>query len=338
MNENTLDISWNTILKVFVALFCFYLFYLARDILIGFFFALIISILFEPAIRFLQKLRAPRILAAALVYLGAFLLLGLLIYYSSAIFISEIRQFSQSLPQYFEKISPPLRALGFRALESTEEFLKFLEKAVEKTAENIFDALFTFFGGVFTTIFVVTVAIFLSMEENPLARLLALIVPKEYEDYVFSLFERSQEKVSGWFLARIIACIFVGLASYFIFLLFGVDYPFVLAVLAGALEFFPVIGPLISGAIVFLFIWLESTSRAIFVLIFFTLIQQIEGNIITPILMKKFIGMPPALILLALAIGGKLWGFLGAILTVPLVGILFEFSKEFLKQRKEEGL
>ena len=51
---------------------------------------------------------------------------------------------------------------------------------------------------------------------------------------------------------------------------------------------------------------------------------------------KKFIGLPPALVLIALMIGGKLWGIMGAILAVPLFGILFEFAKESLKKKRDE--
>ncbi len=69
--------------------------------------------------------------------------------------------------------------------------------------------------------------------------------------------------------------------------------------------------------------------------IIFVLIQQIEGGILTPILSKKFIGIPPVLVLVALFVGGKLWGFLGALLAIPLAGILFEFLRDFLKKRKD---
>ena len=76
--------------------------------------------------------------------------------------------------------------------------------------------------------------------------------------------------------------------------------------------------------------------KAVFVLITFALIQQIDGNILSPILMKKIVSLPPALVVVSLVIGAKLWGFLGALLVIPLVGILFEFTKEFLQKRKEK--
>jgi len=67
----------------------------------------------------------------------------------------------------------------------------------------------------------------------------------------------------------------------------------------------------------------------------FILIQQIENNVLSPILMKKFVGLPPVLVLLSLVVGAKLWGALGAVLAVPLFGIIFEFLKEFLEKRRD---
>jgi len=92
----------------------------------------------------------------------------------------------------------------------------------------------------------------------------------------------------------------------------------------------------LTGILIFLTVFLDSISKAIFALFAFVLIQQIEGNILTPILTKKFIDLPPVLVLISLAIGGKLWGILGAILAIPLAGIIYEFLKDFLEKRKAE--
>jgi predicted PurR-regulated permease PerM len=314
----------------------FYILYLVRDLLIWFIFALIISILFNPLIDFCQRRRIPRVVTVISIYVSAFALLSFLIYFSSPLFISEIQQFTQLFPQYFEKISPPLRGLGVIAFENLEAFTDVLGKTLEKMAGNIFQALFSFFGGIFITFFIITIAIFLSLEEKAVERSLSLLFPKKYEAYVLDLWGRCQSKVVGWFGARMLGCIFVGGLCYLAFVLFGVKYPFFLALMAGILEFIPIIGPLVAGIVAFLFVSLDSMVKAIFVLIFFVLVQQIEGNILTPILTKKFIGLPPALVLVALAVGGKLWGVLGAILTIPLAGLLFEFVRDFLKKKREE--
>jgi len=332
---NILDISWGTILKVAIAFLCFYIIYLVRDILIWLIFALIISVLFNPGINFLQRFRIPRVLAVIFVYVSIFGILGFFIYYISPMFVSEIQQFSQLLPQYFERIAPPLRGLGIEAFESMEAFTQALGGMLQRASADILSALAIIFGGVFSTIFVLAIALFLSLEEKGMERVLGILSPKKYEAYILSLWEKCQTKVSGWFGARILTCIFVGLAVFITLKLFNIKYAFTLALLAGILDFIPILGPIVAGAIAFIFVALDSWLKAIFVLIIFILIQQIEGNIITPPLTKKFVGLPPVLVLISLAIGGKLLGILGAVLAIPLAGVIYEFLRDFLKKRKE---
>lgn len=332
--EKILDISWKTILKISIAVAIFYILYSVRDILIWFIFALTISILFNPAINFLQKRRIPRIIAVVLVYVGTFGILSFLIYLVVPLFISEIQMFLQSFPEYFEKISPPLKGLGFQAFENVESFLLVLGVTLEGMADNIFSALFAVFGGVFTTLFVIITAIFLSMEGKSVERGLLLLFPKKHEAQVLDVWARCQKKVAGWFGARLVACLFVGVLSYVLLMLTNVKYPFTLALFAGVFNFIPYIGPLLTGIVFFLIIFPVDIFKGIFVLIVFAIIQQLENSILTPILMKKFVGLPPALVLLSLVIGGSLWGLLGAVLAIPLFGILFEFLKEFLQRRR----
>jgi len=334
--DRILDISWATILKISLALFFFYIIYLVRDILVWFIFALIISVLFNPAINFLRKLKIPRVLAVIFVYVSIFGILGLIIYWITPMFISEIQQFSQLFPQYFEKISPPLKGLGIEAFESMESFTQALGIALQRASTDILSALAIIFGGIGSTIFILAIALFISLEEGGVERVIGLLFPKKYESYVLSLWERSQVKVSGWFGARILTSIFVGIAVFITLYLFNVKYTLSLALLAGILDFIPFLGPIIAGAVAFTFIALDSWLKAIFVLIVFVLIQQIEGNILSPILTKKFVGLPPVLVLISLAIGAKLLGILGAVLAIPLAGIIFEFLRDFLKKRKEE--
>jgi len=339
MNEKTqtLDISWSTILKICLAGLIFYLLYLVRDVVIWFFFALIISVLFEPIIRFLKWLRVPKVLAVVFTYLSIFGLLGLLIYLTAPFFITEIRQFSQMIPQYFEKISPIFKELKIEALQNLETLTQTITGSLERISVSVLNALTTFFGGVASAFFIISLAFFLSLEENGVERFLTLLSPKKHEEYVLALFERCQTKVSGWFGARILACLFVAVASFVVFYLFGIRYTFLLSLLAGVLNFIPFIGPLITEILLILFVGVsDSWFKALIVLIAYIVINQIENNIISPILTKKFVGLPPVLVLLSLVIGGTVFGFLGAIFSVPVFGIIYEFIKEFLERRKEE--
>jgi len=334
--EKLLDISWKTIVKISLTIIFFYIVYSVKDVLIWFVFALIISVLFNPVIDLLRRLKIPRPIAVVFVYVGVFGILSLTVFLVVPIFINEIHQFLENFPQFFEKISPPLAALGIKAFENIGTFVETFGNVLEGMADNIFNVLFVIFGGVFSTLFIIITAVFLSLEEKVVERVLTVIFPKQYENYVLNLWGRCQKRVVGWFGARVLACLFVGIASYIAFLLFDVKYPFALALFAGVFNFIPYVGPLFTGILLFLLIFPIDLTKAIFVVVVFILIQQVENHILSPLLMKRFVGLPPALVLIAMVIGGKLWGVLGAVLVIPLVGILFEFFTEFLEKRKEK--
>lgn len=334
-DEKLLDISWASIFKISITVLILYTIFLIRDILIWFLFALIISILFNPAVDLLQRKRIPRVLAASFLYVVVFGLLTLFLYIMASFFFNEIQTFSESFPKYFEQLSPFLRGVGVQAFADTETFLRMTGEAVGQIATNIFNTLFIVFGGMFSALFVISVAFFLSIEEKAVEKSLSMLFPPRYEATIFQLWGRAQKRVSGWFVSRLLACLFVGLVSFFVLFLFNIKYPVSLAMIAGILNFIPFVGPFFTGILLFLVVALDSLPMAILVIIAFTLIQQVESNVLTPFLSKRFVGMSPALVLLALAIGGKLWGLLGAILVVPLTGILAEFLYDFIQRQRE---
>jgi len=336
--EQTLDISWGAILKVFVAIFVFYIIYLARNITLWFLFALAISILLDPAINVFRKIKIPRIIAILIVYLAIFGILGVLIYISAPLFISEVRQFAQYLPNYFNQISPFLSQFGINTAQSFNDFIKSYIGGSQESSEGIIAALVAFFGGISSTAFILTMAFFLSLEEQGVKNVLLLCFPSKYEDYIKTIFERVQSRVAGWFGARLLACLFVGIGSYIIFYIFGIKYAFILALLSGFLNFIPYIGPWIMDILIILFIAVSTGSwlLVVYVLVALTVIQEIENKLLTPLLMKKMTDIPPVLVIVSLLLGAEVFGFLGMIFAVPVFGIIYEFIKEFLEKRREE--
>jgi predicted PurR-regulated permease PerM len=293
--------------------------------------------MFDPIFDFLKKRKIPRLVSVIAIYLLIFGLLSFLIYLAIPLFVSEIRQFAQSFPGYFEKISPPLKMLGLKAFQDVENFVAFLSNNLESIATNVFRAASAIFGGVLSTFFVISLAIFLSLEDKPIEKTLIILFPKKYEAYVLDLWKRCRDRVSGWFLSRVIGAVFVGFLAYISLFIFKARYPLILGFFAGLLDIIPVIGPLFAGVLIFLIVSLNSLASGLFALIAFILIQMIENNIILHFLTKRFADLSPVLVLLGLTVGGILWGLWGAILAVPLFGILSEFMRDFLKKRKEEA-
>jgi len=335
-NKNLLDISWNTIFKISLAVIFLSLLYSIRDIFVLFLFAVAISILFNPAINFLQKRKIPRFLGSILIYFSIIGFFALLIYLTIPIFKSEIGQFSRSLPFYYEKLSPFLKSLGFKTYQNINEFLNAFSDTLQRMSVSIFNIISTIFGGLSSFAFVFATAFFISIEEKAIEKTLVLIFPKKYEYYVLDLWTEAENKISNWFLAKILCSLFVGFFSFLSLLIFNVKYPALLGLIAGFLNFFPYVGAFSAGLLIFIVVAPVSILKSILVVIVFILIQQVENNLISPFLMKKFMDVSPALILIFLVVGIKLWGFWGALLAIPLFSVLFEFLKEFLKKKREK--
>ncbi len=337
MQESKLDISWGTIAKLALSALVIYVLFLVRNILVWIVFGMVISILFDPAIDFLQKRKIPRAVATIGLYFLVFGFIAFVIYGTAPLLIGEIQRFAQLFPKYFETVAPPLANLGVSAFSDAQTFFSTVAGGIGKFSSNIFSALFAIFGGIFSTLFVVTIAMFISLDSHSIERFIATFFPRKYEAFALDLWSRSQKKVSGWFVSRIFSSLFVGVLVYVSLVLLNVPYPFTLGLLSGVLNFIPIVGPLVTGAFIALLVALDSLPKAILVVAIFFLIQQIEGSILSPILTKKFVGISPVLVLISLAIGGALWGIMGAILAIPLAGILFEFLRDFLKKRKESA-
>lgn len=333
--ERLLDISWGSIAKIFVAVLGLYMFFLVKDILLWLIFGMVISILFNPIIEFFVKFRVPRVAAAVGIYLASFGLLALMIYAMVPFFTIELQRFSERFPEYFNSISPPLRDLGLVAFSDVQGLIDVLNKNAEDIAAGVLNGLFAVLGGIVSAVFVLSMALFVSLEERTIERGISFLFPKRYETLAFNLWRRSQKRVSGWFLSRIISSLFVGLLTYFTLLIFDVRYPVSLSVIAGITNFVPIVGPLIAGLLIAVVVGLDSPLRALFMVGAFTLIQQIENNVLTPLLSRRFVGLHPVLVLVALAVGGRLWGMMGAFLAVPLTGILFEFLHDFAERKKK---
>ncbi len=337
-SEQKLDISWGTIVKLSLTALLLYLFFLTKDILVWVVFGVIISLLFNPVIDFLQQKRIPRVVGTVGMYLLVFGVIAFSIYSIAPFFVSEIQRFSRLFPEYLEAVAPPLEGLGVTGFSDAQSFFNTVSGGVERFASNFFSALFAIFGGMFSTMFVLSIAIFLSLEEKSIERMITMLFPKKYETFALTIWAKSQKKVSAWFISRVVGSLFVGIATAVSLLLFGVEYPYSLGFLAGISNFIPLIGPLVSGAAIALLVALDDVTKAVLVLVAFVLIQQLESNILTPLLTKKFVGISPVIVLIALAIGGELWGIMGALLAIPLAGILAEFIRDFLKKRKEESV
>jgi predicted PurR-regulated permease PerM len=306
---------------------------LIKDILVYILFGLIISVLLGPAIDFFQRLKLPRTLATFVVYVAIFGFIGLVIYSISPIFIIEIQHFSQNFPIYFGKVSPMLSGLGFDVFQSTETFTAALKDWLVGASSSIISSVASIFGGILLSLTVFTIAIFFSLEENGIENFIIIMFPKKYEKTMLDAWKRTQRKISGWFAARFLSMLVVGILVALICIILGIRYPILFGILAAIADIVPFIGPVLSGSVITLFALTQSWQMAVIIAVAFVVIHAAEANIVMPILSTKLINLPAVLVIVSLLIGERLWGPVGAILAIPLFGIFYDFTIDYLQKK-----
>lgn len=135
------------------------------------------------------------------------------------------------------------------------------------------------------------------------------------------------DSMRRWLIARLLAMIIIGIVTGGVLALLGVRLAATLGVLAGLLEFVPFFGPIVSAVPAVGMALLESPQKALWVVIAFVAIQQLEGNIITPLLLKKRVDIPPMLTIVAVPAMTLIFGLTGVLIAEPLLAIILIVSK-----------
>jgi predicted PurR-regulated permease PerM len=129
-------------------------------------------------------------------------------------------------------------------------------------------------------------------------------------------------KVSAWLRAQFVLAGVMGTFTAIGLGLMGVPYFYVVALIAAIGETIPIIGPVIGGITAVGVAVTVSPKLAATVGIYFLILHQLEANVLVPKIMERRVGVSPVAVMVALLIGGALWGLIGAILAIPTVAIL----------------
>ncbi|MDO8523649.1 MAG: AI-2E family transporter, partial [bacterium] len=129
----------------------------------------------------------------------------------------------------------------------------------------------------------------------------------------------------------------MGIFAFLWLTILGVKFSLVLAFVAAVAELMPIFGPIIAGVTaVIVTAATEPTSTVLLVAGGYLVLHELEANLIYPLVVKKVIGVPPLLVILALFAGAELAGFLGILLSVPIAATIQEFVSDIQKEKARE--
>jgi predicted PurR-regulated permease PerM len=218
---------------------------------------------------------------------------------------------------------------------TSADLLRSISLTLESSTGGVFSTLSAFFGGLSSFILVVVFSFYFAVEETGVDDFLRIVTPVKHEAYVLDLWRRSQDKIGKWMQGQLILAAIVGLLLFLGLTILGIKYALLLAVLAGVFELIPVFGQILA-AIPGVIIAFTSggVTEALLVMGLYVVVQQFEANLIYPVVVKKVVGVPPLLVILALLVGFKLFGFLGVLLSVPIAAAIQELVADVDKRKR----
>jgi predicted PurR-regulated permease PerM len=301
--------------------------YVARTILL-----LVIATLLAYALSPLVTLLArvmPRFLAILLVYLIVLGGIGTLLYFIARTTVDQII----SLSDYVGVLLTPGTNGHPSALEQTLSSLGISQDQIasarsqiisqaEGLAGNIVPLLTGVVGAALDIILVAVMSVYLLIDGKRIVNGLRRNMPRRQRGRIRFLLDTLQRVVGGYIRGQLLLCGLIGFLVGAGMEILGVPYALLLGVLAFVLEFIPVLGTLVSGAICVLLALTKGWLLAIIVLAYLVFVHIIEGDVVGPRIVGKAIGLHPVVSLAALIAGGELFGIWGALFASPIAGVL----------------
>ena len=333
-DRTIIEISPKTMLWALLIGVLVVLLFMVREIVGVLIFAIIISSALEPLLGYLEKKKIPRLLSLIGVYILFFVFFAALIYIVLPLMLDQLKNFGDNYPTYFGKIEEAAGTITFIPGLSTNlhDLLNQLTGQIPSFTSLISYAS-SIFGGIISFIVVLVVSFYLSLSRGALDGFLSSVMPPQFEAYVHGLWIRAQKKMGRWLQAQLLLSIFIFVVVGIGLWILGVEYAFLIAIIAGMLEIVPFVGPIVAAGLAILLALSQSAILGVWVLIFFIAIQQLENHVLVPLLIKKLVGLNPVTIILAILVGAKLGGVLGMLLAVPLAAVVDEFFDDLAKRK-----
>lgn len=315
-----------------------YILWQIRQVLLLAFAAIALATALNILVELFKRLSIPRSLAVLLsILLSVALFVG---FYWLIVppFAEQFQELVELVPQGIEQLNQWSELLKDRIrTELVDDYIPSLDELIVQV-QPVLNSLLG--GGIFFVsnsligiaqfLLVIVLTIMLLADPRPYRQSLIRLFPSFYRRRVGEILSKCQSSLQAWVLGILFNMLLIALLSFLSLVILGIPLALAQATLAGILTFIPNLGPALSVIPPIAIALLEEPWKAIAVLITYIVIQQVEGNLLTPLVMARQVSLLPAMTLLAQVFFATFFGFLGLFLALPLTVVAQVWLKEVL--------
>jgi len=306
--------------------------------------------LLRPLVSFLEKRKVNRTFSILLIYLmfiGLFILFWVLVWPTLQEqiqnFIDNTPNLVQGLQDQFNQLQKsPLFSRFFRGESDLASRLSgYLNDAITWITNSMSNLI-----GVISSIVVVIATLpiilyYMLKDGHKLSPIVQGLIPKKYRKEGQETLKDIDAALSSFIVTRVLLNVILGIILYIGFLIIGLPYSLLLAVISVPLNFIPYVGSLLAAIPVLIVGFIESPTMAIWAMVIVVVAQQIQDNLLSPIIYGKSLDVHPLTTVLLVLIGGDFYGIIGVLIALPvymIAKIIFLRIYEIIvAERVEEG-
>lgn len=328
-----------TIVLVCVGL-SFWLLYRFYQVVFILFVAIILGTVIRPIVNWFYRRGLPKVAGVLLVYvllfallIGFFILLFPLVFDQGAAIIKMI-------PDYYQNFRSWIGDSPNQLIASLNQFLPAVIPGFEMvyqtapeelaSAEQALVYLATASKFVFYSIVILLLGFYWTLDGPRTIQSLIQMLPKTHRERIAELIKAMEVKVSYFIAGQGALCLVIGVMALITYLIIGLPNALVLALVAGALEAVPMVGPTLGAIPAGLIALSISPTKLIWVIVATVIIQVLENNLLVPRIMRKAVGVNPFVSLLAIFAFSSLFGIVGALMAIPIAAIIQLILDDFV--------
>jgi predicted PurR-regulated permease PerM len=302
-----------------------------RTILFIAFIGVLFGLALTAAVDRLQTYRIPRGVAAPLIVLsilGALIGVGLLL---APKVTAQLQDVQREVPQVIDRVESWVEQRVSGVVEMLHgpseggqptgkvSIRQTMSKQVGKVGTAFFAVFSSTLAALGALLLIIFTSVFVAIEPGVYHRGLMHLFPHPARARAGEVLSAVAVVLRRWLLTQLVAMVVIGLVTTIVLLVIGVQAAVALGVIAGLLEFVPYVGPILSAVPAVAMGLVSGPQTALYVVLAYIAIQQMENHLLIPLLMKEGVDLPPLLTVIGQALMAVIFGFLGVLTAVPLI-------------------
>ncbi len=314
--------------------------YLMREILLLLYVSVLFAVVLSPVIHGIMRLRIGRWhpgkgLAILLLMVSVGAAATLFFAFALPPVLHDVQSLISELPTRGPQLLDELHRFPLAAHANFSGITARLQGFASNFAEYLFLSISAWASKLADVGAVIFLTIYFMLEGDEAYDWVLSFFPLSSRGRLNATLLRADVRMGKWLLGQGGLMLILGLCSLIVFELLHIRYAYALAVLMGVLNIIPIVGAMVSMALVLLAAATDSWEKVVGALIFYAIYAQVETSFLTPRIMKSSVDLAPLGVLVALLMGSKLAGVIGALIAVPTAVLVSVLIQEYLVQRDE---